>query len=1346
MSVPNLKNSVSFVAGRYQLGDEIARGGMGAVFRVRDANLDRDLAVKVMLADPKDRPDLASRFVAEAKLTAGLQHPGVVPVHEVGTLPDGRPFFAMKLVRGRTLAERLEARVNVSDDLPGFLDVFLQVCRTMGFAHANGVIHRDLKPLNVMVGDFGEVQVMDWGLARFGDQHQPAASDKDVASIKPANDPGTGEGQTLPLAEGVAKQDMATLPLPTPSASDQETRVGSIMGTPAYMSPEQARGEPVDTRSDVFALGAMLCEILTGDLPWGLGTPELVRFRAAQAMLEPARESLERCGADLELVTLCMRCLSSAAADRPADGKAVAEAVAAYRAGVEERARKAEAERAAAEAEAREQRKRRRVQLYLAGAVGTVVLLAAGGVMLGALLRQSQKNEEELGGLNRDLQAERDKLDTANAQLGVQKDLAEASERKAASSDYARTVHFAHRALHERGPTHARRFLDDCPKGLRGWEWDLVARQCPTPVAEVGVRGSEGLKEIAVSEDGRRALVTDRLTLWLYELPTLRLIRTIPTAEDGKVFHLKAASDGNEFRVGYWNGTFVRFSAENGQQLGKFKIVLPEGREDFGALFQNLSTGPMGNTQLSDDGSRLFVKEKGLIRVVNLNGGREVCQIKLPGAERSSPESVIGPAVKQGDPQFANQVELDRTGSLLVVALPDGRVPVYRVEASPVCILDDLRRAVGVQRWRERFWIRPDGTAIAIECGEPTFRFGTPASSEIAVVSLIPGSVTQNVTVMKEVERMGRKTTVTEEVPVNITTLPYTYFRWQTVPKLDLKFTPDSHRVVSFDSEGVLRVHTLPARPRFSPALGPGFFSQFQIGGSDDRIDPSLAGPHEGNLADSASLTVSTGMDLAMVLHISDRYAVLANGRDPERFTTVAVVDLQTGGMSLLQVEIEDASLHFEDIKSPVMVSDRGRSIVLGFTSALEKEHLNGGDDRDSRTDLLRVFNLRSPTSSFVSMEIADQPVAPGSIRSKQVARQAIARDAGILFQLDVDDDLATYDVRTGQILRMSRPHAAEVECIATDPMGNVVATGTSHGTVRVKNHRTGEQSSFEEPGWPVALVAVSSDASRVAVAFAEPTALETMMARAARTYQVAGELLKVPVPTERPPNYESLIKVWDLRSGKVVASWKTKDEPQVLAFAEDSNDLHIGFDNGSILSVDSEGRRREVAKLKARVTVLWATRDRVVAVTERDLVPNLIELRSGRVTRLIGSHGQVIKGVSGSLTANRLVTWTTDEVKVWALDSGYEVLEFGPKTGISDDVGLCQILDDGSLVVLTTGHKRPGPTIGVLFQGGPKPPRANRWRAPPPRTLKPDVAPSPRGSSGAQLPVFPPPDTPVPR
>ena len=288
---------------RYHLYGEIARGGMGAVIKGHDAELNRDLAIKVLLERHRDDADLVRRFVEEAQIGGQLQHPGIVPIYELGVLADHRPFFAMKLVKGRTLSEILKERPNPAADRPRLLSIFEAVCQTVAYAHARGVIHRDLKPSNVMVGSFGEVQVMDWGLAKV-------------------------------LARGGVADDART-PTPEPdgdvnavrtarSGSDADaSRAGSVLGTPGYMAPEQARGEleRVDERADVFGLGAILCEILTGSRRLsGRASAEALR-KAGRGELADAFARLAACGADDELIVLAKDCLASRAGGPAAAGR-----------------------------------------------------------------------------------------------------------------------------------------------------------------------------------------------------------------------------------------------------------------------------------------------------------------------------------------------------------------------------------------------------------------------------------------------------------------------------------------------------------------------------------------------------------------------------------------------------------------------------------------------------------------------------------------------------------------------------------------------------------------------------------------------------------------------------------------------------------------------------------------------------------------------------------------------------------------------------------------------------------------------------------------------------------------
>ncbi len=227
---------------RYELIKRIGQGGMGAVYLARDLELDREVAMKVSIASSST--ELSERLEREAKFIARLEHPGIVPVHDVGVLPDGRVFYVMKLVRGERLDLWAKGR-----ELRERLRMFRRVCEAVAFAHAHEVLHRDLKPENVMVGAFGEALVMDWGLARY---------------------------------------------------SSEASSAGVVMGTPAYMAPEQARGENVTSSADVYGLGAILYALLAG--------------RAPGPRPEPLSQEIPP-----PLISICSKAMAAASNDRYAN-------------------------------------------------------------------------------------------------------------------------------------------------------------------------------------------------------------------------------------------------------------------------------------------------------------------------------------------------------------------------------------------------------------------------------------------------------------------------------------------------------------------------------------------------------------------------------------------------------------------------------------------------------------------------------------------------------------------------------------------------------------------------------------------------------------------------------------------------------------------------------------------------------------------------------------------------------------------------------------------------------------------------------------------------------------------
>ena len=363
---------------RVQLLGEIARGGMGAVLKGRDPDLGRDLAVKVLLDAHRDRPELVRRFVEEAQIAGQLQHPGIVPVYELGCFADARPYFTMKLVKGRTLAQLLADRPAPGAERPRFLGDLRAGRQTVAYAHARGVIHRDLKPSNVMVGSFGEVQVMDWGLAKVlpaeGRPTTPRPGKRDA-----------GGGDRHRHGPQRVRRRLATSRAPArcwgrpatwrPSRPGARSRRWTSGPTSSRWARSSARSSPA---RPAFT---------------GRTSGEIQRQGGPRRPGRRLRPGWPPAGPTASWSALARDCLAAEPDDRPRDAGVVAGRLAAYLAGVQERLHAAELAHAAevaraeeavrtaeaAEARSRAERRARRLTAALAASAILMTLVGAGG-------------------------------------------------------------------------------------------------------------------------------------------------------------------------------------------------------------------------------------------------------------------------------------------------------------------------------------------------------------------------------------------------------------------------------------------------------------------------------------------------------------------------------------------------------------------------------------------------------------------------------------------------------------------------------------------------------------------------------------------------------------------------------------------------------------------------------------------------------------------------------------------------------------------------------------------------------------------------------------------------------
>ncbi len=294
---------------RYETRAALGEGGMGEVRLARDRLIGREVAMKVVRAEHATRADSRARFIREVRVQGQLEHPAIVPVYDFGLDARGDAFFTMRRVRGNTLSDVLDALHRGDQDARKehtrhkLLGAFVRVCLAISFAHERGVLHRDLKPANIMLGGFGEVYVLDWGLAKVRGasrsvEPRPSQPEPEVADV-----------------------------------SGTHTAAGSVLGTPAYMAPEQVRGEDIDARTDIYALGAILFELLTLEPLHGDGTPAAMLARIVRGIEARTSVRAPHRSVPPELEAICVKATAPNRNDRFASARELAEAVDAYLAG-----------------------------------------------------------------------------------------------------------------------------------------------------------------------------------------------------------------------------------------------------------------------------------------------------------------------------------------------------------------------------------------------------------------------------------------------------------------------------------------------------------------------------------------------------------------------------------------------------------------------------------------------------------------------------------------------------------------------------------------------------------------------------------------------------------------------------------------------------------------------------------------------------------------------------------------------------------------------------------------------------------------------------------------------------
>ena len=580
---------------KYRVGAMIARGGMGAILSARDLNVRRDVAMKVMLKGGGASREGTLRFIEEAQVTGQLEHPNVVPVHELGVDANENVFYTMKLVQGVTIKEILagirdgDADVIERYPLSQLLTIFLKTCDAVAFAHSKGVVHRDLKPENIMVGDFGEVLVMDWGLAKIlgrgGGCNVGGGSSR--RSSGPAESPAGaashigGEGES-PAGhashiggEGESPAGAASHTGETPISSAradaedvQLTMDGQIMGTPAFMAPEQAEGkiDQIDPRTDIYALGGILYNILTLHHPIEGGGKVQVLMKVVQGDITPPTERaaghphLPEGRVPVPLSAVAMRALATRPEDRYQSVGELQAEIEAYRSGFA-----TEAEHAGFVRHLLLFVGRHRTECSLVAAALVVLLGVVSGFLVKVTIEKNRAEQNRIRAVSGEQMAlkARDTAVEAREEAEVAREEAVAAEEEAVAAkeqtetalrdleyeNYVNLIAVADARIREFVFDRAEALLWETPPRLRHWEWGYLVKQCHQDL--LTIRANEGRTlAVAFSPDGLTiATGGDGPVVRIWDARTGREVQRLDTTAR-RVFSVAFSPDGLRLATG----------------------------------------------------------------------------------------------------------------------------------------------------------------------------------------------------------------------------------------------------------------------------------------------------------------------------------------------------------------------------------------------------------------------------------------------------------------------------------------------------------------------------------------------------------------------------------------------------------------------------------------------------------------------------------------------------------------------------------------------------------------------------------------------------------------------------